>query len=358
MKKKLYNVDAVPYSSILLDHENTYKYLITEENKLHNLYHRSVMRPFNNVKIVENMSMKYNNFLPNMIKIDKYYDNNGKRHNFNIYVYQKANDKGDMSGAKKEFTLKDIQKRLGSSNYKEFLEFKQLFIVDYRCSVCNVLMSQTKNVNVINEIKKRDNVSVFYKYFENICPKGELHEFTNQKNNEKLKASNENRQTDQCVKCGLTKKIFDTYDSKYYAKYCKIYQKVQKKMLDLEKSEILNLMKKSPVINKTPTFPDWKINNYTILEISQTFNIKYNVWVNLGLSTGIEYELIEKEKINPSTDLKPVMSILRNNQLYGYFMYIVKQISAIKYYANMEKLPYELKELLNKNKVADLEQRA
>jgi hypothetical protein len=357
VKNKLYNVDAVPYSNILLEHKNKYKYLILEENKLHNLYHRSVMRPFNNIKSVNSMILKYNSFKPDMIKIDKYYDNNGKRHNFNIYVYQKANDNGDMKGAKKEFTLKDIKKIMDSDNIKNSMEFKRLFICDYRCSVCNVLMSQTKNINVINEIKKRDDVSVFYKYFENICPKGELHEFINQNNNEK--SLNSNNQINQCVKCGLTKKMFDINDPKYYAKYCKFYQNMQKEKLNLEKIEISNIMKKYNELIKTPTFPDWKINNSTMLELSHVFHIKYNAWINLGLSTGLFYKLIENEKLNPSINLNlnSNTSTLRNIQLYSYFLYIVRQISVIKYYTNMEHLPYELKELLNKNKVTNLDKK-
>jgi hypothetical protein len=113
----------------------------------------------------------------------------------------------------------------------------------------------------------------------------------------------------------------------------------------------------TPKITETTEFPDWKINNSTILELSQTFNIKYNVWINLGLTINKEYKLIENGKINPSNDLNNDISILRNNQLYGYYMYIVKQLSIIKYYTTVIQLPYEIKEMLVKNKVANLDEK-
>ena len=121
--------------------------------------------------------LKFNDFRPKNIKLDKYYDNNGKRHKFDIFVYQNANSKGVLSGPKREYVKSDVNTWLKSQDIKKTTEFKHLFIVDERCSVCNTLLSQTKNVSVEKAMNKLGDLDVFFNYFENRCPKGELHNF-------------------------------------------------------------------------------------------------------------------------------------------------------------------------------------
>jgi hypothetical protein len=341
VKNKLYDVYTVPYSSLLLEHDKKYAFIQKYELLLYNLYNRSVMRPFNTIKLKTNIRLIYNNFYPSNIKIDKYYDNNGVKHNFNIAIYQKANIKGVLSGSKKEYTSNQINKELSLNNVKLFNEFKYMSLIDYKCSICHVLMSQTKNKTIDRELKKKNDIYVFYKYFENICPKGELHNFNEQ----------------MCIKCKLTKTMFDNKGLMYYNKYLKLYIKIQQEKLHLEKKEIHKLTITSHIIPKHPTFPEWKINNSAMLGISQTFKIKYNVWINLGLSINKDYELIKKEKINPSTNLNFDINRLRNMQLFSYYIYVITQISIIKHYATISNLSYNLKEIMKKNKVLNLEKK-
>ena len=289
--------------------------------------------------------LKFNDFRPKNIKLDKYYDNNGKRHKFDIFVYQNANSKGVLSGPKREYVKSDVNTWLKSQDIKKTTEFKHLFIVDERCSVCKTLLSQTKNVSVEKAMNKLDDLSVFFNYFENRCPKGELHNFiiAVQKGKESI-----------CTKCGITKSIVESCDKKYYDKYKKVYDNIMVEKISIKKTDILNISKITKDIVVKKTYPEWKINTAPILELSRTFKIKYNIWVNLGLTINQKFSLIESEKINPSTSAKPETLILRNTQLHSYYLHIVTLFYIIKNHDIVKNIPYDLKQLMAKNKVRDL----
>lgn len=345
VKNKLYNEFAVPYTQPLIDHNKNYAYLKALEENMYQSQKRSDLRPFNNIFLQDNYMLKFNDFSPKKIKIDKYYDNNGKRHKFDIFVYQNANSKGILSGPKREYVKADINKWLQTQDIKKTNEFKHLFIVDERCSVCNVLLSQTKNKTVQKAMNEIDDKIVFYKYFENRCPKGELHDF---------KISIQKSKESSCIKCGITESIVLNRDKKYYDKYIKTYDKIISDKISLEKSEITQICKKTKDDTIKKTFPDWKINNSSIVELSRTFKIKYNIWINLGLTINQNFSLIESEKINPSASATPSILILRNTQLHSYYLHVVTLFYLIKNHDIVQNIPYDLKQLMLKNKVRDL----
>lgn len=345
IKEKLYNKNAVPYSNELILHEKQYKYIQTLEDNLSNEYKRSVIRPFNNIPLQNNFMIKYNNFKPSNIKIDKYYDNSGKKHQFDIHVYQKANTKGVLAGPKKEYTKNDIVSWVNSGDSKKLTEFKQWFIVDARCSTCKVLLSQTKNSGIEQALQKLDNFKIFYEYYENRCPKGELHDFV------LLPKANDN----YCKKCNITNTMVTSLDKKYYEKYVSYFNKDQDKLLKLEKESVTDIIRsqKRKTVD-TPKFSKWVINNAPILELSRTYKIKYNVWVNIGLIINKSFKLIESEKLNPSTSATKDMLQLRNLQLYNYYLQVVSMFYMVKNYDIIPNLPYNLKQIMSKNKVPNL----
>jgi hypothetical protein len=345
IKQKLYNQNAVPLSSLIKEHAEKYKYLKDMEYGFFNTQKIEKLRPFNNVVLNANLELSMNDFRPSKIKIEKYYDNNGMLHNFNIYIFQHANNKGILSGTKKEYTKKDILTLLGSQDTKKIKEFKHMFIVDEKCSVCDVLFSKVKNTTIHKSLEKISNIKTFFLYYENRCPKGELHDFV---------INVDSKKENSCKKCGITKNIVDTSDKGYYDKYIKIYEKTQAEKIELEKNDIkaLSNINVEKVVKKS--FPSWKINNASILELSRAFKIKYNIIINLGLSNGIKYKLIELEKINPSSSVTPSQSIIRNIYLHGYYLLVVRMYYLIKNYEVIIHIPFDIKELMSKNKVRDL----
>jgi hypothetical protein len=345
VKNKLYNEFVVPYTKPLIDHDKTYLYLKTMEEELVMLQKRRVLRPFNNIFLQENYMLRFNNFKPSNIKIDKYYDNNGKRHKFDIFVYQSANAKGVLSGTKKEYSKSDVNKWLNSHDIKKTTEFKKLFIVDERCSICKTLLSQTKNVSVEKAMDKISDMAIFFNYFENRCPTGGLHNFI---------ISTSKHKESSCSKCGITKNIVDKHDKKYYDKYIKTYKKIVSDKLLIQKADVLKIssVKKDLVIKNS--YPEWKINNAHVLELTRTFKITYNVWVNLGLTINQKFSLIKSEKINPSATANPRLLALRNIQLHSYYLHIVTMFYLVKNHNIVQNIPYDLKQLMSKNKSHDL----
>lgn len=345
IKQKLYNQNVVPLSSLIKEHTEKYKYLKNMEYKFFEAQKIEKLRPFNNIVLNINLEISMNDFRPSKIKIEKYYDNDGIPHNFDIYIFQHANNKGILSGLKKEYTKKDILTLLSSQDTKKIKEFKHMFIVDEKCSVCNVLFSKVKNTSVNKALEKISNIKTVFSYYENRCPKGELHDFV---------INVDSKKENSCKKCGITKNIVDKYDKGYYDKYIKIYEKIQVEKIELEKNDIKELSdtKVEKVVKKS--FPAWKINNASILELSRTFKIKYNILINLGLSNGIRYKLIETEKINPSSSVTPEQSSIRNVYLHGYYLLIIRMYYLIKNYEVITYIPFDIKELMSKNKVREL----
>jgi len=283
-----------------------------------------------------------NNFADKNIKLEKYYDNNGIKHKFDIFIYKSVTSKGVLTGPPKEYTKKDIENWLNSHDLKKYNEFKNMTIIDKKCSICNNKLSQVKNTNISKILQKNSDIEVFFNYYENICPKGELHKF--------ITVSKE----DKCSKCGITKSLVDKKDKGYYNKYIKSYEKTQKEKSVLEKNNIKFLTTITKEKADQKKFTLWKINNVSILELSRAFAIKYNIIINLGLSHGIDYKLIETEKLNPHIDASNDTLIIRNVKLYGYYLQIIRNYNIIKQFEVMgDKYPL-LKLIMAKNKVRNL----
>ena len=341
-KDKVYTLNAQPYSDALKAHDQEYKHLLEEDVKRNADYALETARPYASLNLLENFMLSFNDFRPQKIHIDKYYDNNGIKHNFNIFVYQSANSNGVLSGPKKDFNVSDRIKLLKTNDEKHYKIFNKMHMVDMRCSICKVLWSQTKNKTVDKALKKKEDKIIFYKYYENKCPKGELHTYKLIKNIE------------TCSKCGITAKDINLNSDKYYNKFMQDFIKTQKKQHDINKHDIDELMKNAKEKTYNKTFPKWKIDNSAVLQLSRAFKIKYNIWINLGLTINQYYSSIEKEQINPSINITYSLSKLRNLQLHNYYLRVVKFLYTIKNYDIVEFIPYDLKSVMDKNKVRDL----
>jgi hypothetical protein len=338
-KQKLYNLYAVPYSSILTEYEESFKHLKIEQAKIHNTTAFAALRPFNNIPIVNKFMIRDNDFTHKNIHIENYYDNNGLPHTFDIYVYQKGS-----KGPRTELRVGDINAWLNDGDHKKAAAFAASTLVDYKCSTCKVLMSQVKNRTIDKQLTRRDDIDAFFAYYENVCPKGELHDFL-------ITIS---KKENCCKKCNLTKQKYDDLSITYYNKFKAGYDKVLKEKFVLEKSAIDELRDIRRVAQPKPKFGVLKINNAPMLELSKTFVVPYNIWINMGLGPGMDYTLIEREKANPSASVTPERAKLRNATLFGYYMLLVKEYATVRYHANIDNIPYDLKQILSKNKVADL----
>ena len=345
IKEKIYAKNAVPYSINYIELDKKYKFVLDAEKKIDNILKKPELRPFNKFDLNSNYMIKFNNFRESNIKIEKFYDNDGNKHKFDIIIFQSANNKGMLSGSKKEYFKKDIVEWFKKSDMKKIADFKNMFIIDVKCSICNTLLSNVKNKNIETAIDKIDDVRSFYDYYENRCPNGELHEFI---------ISAEKNKNNNCSKCGISNDIVNKLDKKFYDKFIPKYSKVIAEKLRIEKGEMSSLINiKKDKIAKS-NFSEWKINNAPMLEISRTFKVKYNVWINLGLSVNQKFSDIENEKINPSSTLNSDINNLRLIQLQNYYLFLVRIFYTIKNYDIVNNLSYTLKQIMAKNKIRDL----
>lgn len=292
------------------------------------------VRPLNFVPI--NTTYKKNKpFNTNEINLIKYYDIKGNKHTFDKYIYQQYNNKNIIHGKKIEYTKKEILDLINSSD-----KFNKLIIVGKKCSLCSYISSDkisSSSVNktnkiILNKLKEKDIIDTIWLFYENICPKGDLHTYNNT--------------GDKCIKCGKTDNKIEFY-KKYNSIYVK-YISINDKLL----SNIFTI--KKPIIIKTNK-SKWVYTLNYIKKLSTTFNINYNVWSNLGSSYMYSFDLIKNKKINPINNITSINDI--NYRCYivlGYINKLPNLFKMIIYHNVIIKIPYTLKTLLNKINVSNL----
>jgi hypothetical protein len=346
IQNKLYNKNAVPYSAQFIEYDTKMKAVKADEHLAYIEFKKKTRFPYVLMDLLHVYAISLNNFDPDHIRIEQHYCADGRKHKFNIYIYQKTNSKGAFIGSKKIITKSEIIDWVEKGNIKKATEFLDWFIVDEKCSVCNVLLSKVKNTNIEKALSDKYIIDSFFEYYEHRCPKGGLHDFN-------IDAFQKKEST--CSKCKITKTIIDTKDSKFYILHKKQYEKLQAEQHSVEKLEMDYILKrKNKTYDSLKKFPSWTINNASILELSRLLKIKYNILINLGLTTNIKFQLIENEKINPHVNCKDDCGTARNVRLYDYYLYIQRFYYMIKNYEFISDISIELKTLMAKNKSANL----
>jgi hypothetical protein len=350
IKSRLYDENTIPMSENLKTHIDKYKFIGDIEHKLFIDQKIKQIRPFNTISLNADLSSSMNDFSKCKIHIEYYYDNNGNPHKFDIYVYQSINAKGVVYGSKKEYTKKDIISWINNSDRKQLKLFESMIIVDERCSICNDLFSNVINKTVEKNRTKQMDIINFFNYYENRCPISELHNFIiSSKNKDVI-----------CSKCGITPIISTSLNKQFYNKYIKSYEKSineKNKIARLDMSSIFNKTKKPGIPFKSllsNKYPAWVNKTESLLRLSKMFKMSYNTIINLGLSTGFVYKLIEKSLINPSTSVTSDNIDTQNIYLHGYYLDIVRGYYLIKNSYLAKFIPFQLKIILDKNKIRDL----
>ena len=259
----------------------------------------------------------------------------------------------DTSGTIKELSVSEIRDWTENKNIAKLKEFKKYKYVATKCT-CE------------NTHKKSENIYIFYKYFEQYCPKGELHQWNSENNtaNEKLGK--------KCIKCGISNEIILTMQDAYYNKWKDEYIKIQqfeRKITENNINEMLNRttkFKTSSKIsdktsskknekNKTPLL--WEMTQKSITNLTKQFKIKnlYNLFINIGLYEGREYSKLESNKIDPSLDSSDDDKINQIYKFHNYHLYLASQYYTIKNSEFIYKLPYDTKLILTKFKQSNRE---
>ena len=199
-------------------------------------------------------------------KLGRVYDENGISHSWGIYIY--------VDGAPVEVKTSEIIAMTESGK-----QFKHK-IIDKKCLRCGVKWS---DVDKLDDTKIRAALDIryslgnFYRFYENRCPIGGLHEYANV-------AAGAGAPT--CKKCGY---VGTDISIDFYNKHASAYAR--------ERDEFAIKDIASTYVNKPPAdlsrykddYATWTPNFNTILELANAVKINHRLLSALGAVEKIEY---------------------------------------------------------------------
>ena len=185
----------------------------------------------------------------------------------------------------------------------------------------------------------------FFKYFEQFCPKGELHEYVDKK----------------CKKCGITDDIINSRDDSFYAKYSDVYMKVRQKEIELINREVMKQIeaesgekssydKQKGKSKSTQTIPELKYSTEHITELGKRVPIKnlVNLFLSIGMYEGLSYKALESNKVQPYLNADPDAYKAQALAAHNYILYMYRQYYTAKSSEYLIKLPPDLKSIMSK----------
>lgn len=225
-----------------------------------------------------------------------------------------------------ELTKKEVRDIVEGADREKIKEFHKWEFVGSKC----VCVKGKESKVVLN----------FFKYFEQYCPKGELHTKSNGK----------------CTKCGITNDILTNHSTEYYDKWKQTYHKLLKDERDQIDRDITDRLNAKAVAPKRDVeygvkqFPDWVVQNKDISELAKVFQIKglYNLISSVGLYENYEYKKLEASTDQPFLNAPPEHLTMQSLTVHNYILYIRQNYYIMKNSEVLLKVPLDLKMLLTK----------
>ena len=179
--------------------------------------------------------------------------------------------------------------------------------------------------NIEQNIEEYRHMRDFILYFQNTCPKdNKFHEY---------KIEKDGLEKNKCFKCNYDKnfiEILELIKSEHHVEFLKYFKKWKHKYKVIKIKNIVPLFDNVYIPMKTKKV-DWGYQIDNIHQITKMTNVKYNQWLNLGLSENYIYDKIINGSENPSNnDLSNDIKINRLNNLIGYATYIIGKYNTIK----------------------------
>lgn len=324
---------AVPRDPRLDEYEERYAELWKMEKKLRWIQHSRTAANIAVVQIKNNLVRKYNNFAQEHIDLLRHYCPDGSLHKIDECVYLNSN-KREVSLTRKQITnwLESAIKPDGEKAREELAKFREMKLVDMKCSKCNTYVltakSKMRGPNaLVDMFKQLDDINAFFQYYENRCPKGNLHEYVDGK-----------------CSCGYDVTYAKTKNSDYYKKYIDSFEDMQKKKNEQARANIENLRATLSYKRRPPVLPKYEYSLKNTAEWSKLLDVSYNILVNLGLTEGLYFEEIASNKINPSKE--PYSFVTRSIKLKGHVLWVLRTINLLNNYKNDVFMHAELKELI------------
>lgn len=304
---------AVPRSPVLHAWHKQWNFLLEEDDQRDRVLRMFALRPCG--VFYDNAVGQVPQFPKLDISLVKCPD--GRRHEFGlrkmVYVFQNG----------KKMTLQEIIK-LSRENNKAY---KALTLKDELCGNCG-MSAHAHPAKIQTKLEETINRHNFYKYFENRCPVGDLHEFPVDRQGFIGKQN--------CKRCGFSKTFLDEQPTAYFKRYISKMPKFEKR------SEVLKLDRFVFVQKKQEK---WNVTLTSILQIANASGVPYNIWINLGLSEHRNFNLLRLGKINPQSTLDEAASAARLTKLANYVHFVFNQYMLVRNHSRIA-VPIGLKAIL------------
>jgi len=245
--------------------------LIETENKLYSWKTASTMRPRLLLEAKQNKR-----FALSEMCLGRIYDEYGRRHKWDTFIDSKkhAHSNADLADA--------IQKEL------------KIQIVDVQCSICKVLKSKTCDLDekkIKHALSERTFIQNFFKFFENRCPAGGLHEYSESK----------------CKKCSYDQIEFpasavsyplDKTAGAYLTKYKPKYES-ELKLIASTEEELTPQKKITRGIPHEKFVQKYQYNFNVLLDVSNKLSVDVNLLTALGDTFKKDYKEVKSGKYVP-----------------------------------------------------------
>ncbi|SIP85884.1 Hypothetical protein PACV_169 [Pacmanvirus A23] len=274
------------------------------------------------------------------VGLGRVYDEDGNKHNWNIYIVEKTVDE------------KPVRIELKSSDIAKDTEKGIKFtdnITDKKCSVCGILFSQCdklEDTKIVESLNTKHTISNFFRFYENRCPKGGLHDYG---------------KGVKCSKCGIDSayilKPDDKQSMNYYREYRDIYKKERDEFAVLVETEKVVALPPKDVSNFGTEYAKWTPNFNIILDLANKLKINHRFLSALGSVEKQEYTEVANGHYIPP---EPESTV--DTRIYlvdTYIKNLITEYNQLKFFNRLVKPPIELSQMIdnsgiNKHKIADL----
>lgn len=267
------------------------------------------------------------------VKLGRIYDEDGNPHTFDTLIVQ-----GDEKPV--EMKRGDISK--GVESGKKFTDT----VIDKKCSKCGVLWSEAQN---LSEEKIRDSlhairvVSNFFRFYENRCPKGGLHD------------------GNPCKKCKISMDYITKSTSKealgYYREYRSVYEQEKAEFSVIEQATAKPKQQSKP---SYPEYDNWTFNFNLVLDLANKLKINHRLIAALGAVEKQEYNDVQSGTYIPKeaeerndTRIYVINSHIKN---------LLTEYNQIRFFHRLVKPPMDLSTIIdnsgiNKHQISELSQK-
>lgn len=284
-------------------------------------------------------------------ELGRIYDEDGNSHKWDIYVVvAKAADATD-AGKTIELKSSDIAKATESGT-----RFTGT-VVDKKCSICSQLFSKTGDLDeakIIESLNTKYTINNFFRFYENRCPKGGLHDTANKKD---LNAN-------KCSKCGMVLDMITSQGSKealaYYREYRAIYKRERDEFAagDTSKAVSFPVPKPAQVDEKwAEEYSKWTFKEEILLDLASKLKINFRVLSCLGAIEKQEYnDVISGAYIPPEAAYR---NDTRTYMVNSHIKNLITEYNMLRFFHRLVKPPSDLSALIdgsgiNKHKIGEL----